>query len=503
MIALQIAHSLAEALQTIIDPIVLVYIAIGIIAGMIFGALPGIGATVGMAIALPLTVFLDGTTALILLASLYSGGMYGGSISAIIFNVPGTPAAAATTFDGYPMTKSGKSITALAISALSSSIGGTITIIVLVVATPFLVEVLLMFGTVEYFLMAVLGIAMITAVESGSTVKGIISGAFGLLTATVGVAPTSAETRFTFGIFELYDGLSFVAIMIGLFAITEMIRLAAQQGGIVDEDSKFSGSVIDGLKETVAHPIHLVKSSIIGMAVGALPGAGAVVSNFFAYAEAVRSSEDSSEFGEGDSRGVIASESSNNATISGSLIPTLAFGVPGGSAVAVLLGGLIMHGLQPGTDLFTSQLDITYSILLALIVGNILILVLGLGLVSKFGYITKIDTHYIVPSIIVLSVAGSYALRSNWYDVYTAVAIGLVGFLMVKHNYSIISFILGAVLGTIAEQNFYRSLTLSDGSYGIFVSRVPSIIIVMLIVVVLIGPYASSIAKSLRNYITT
>lgn len=499
MLPIQITSSLFEAIDVILSPDVLAVIAIGLVVGIIFGALPGIGATVGMAIALPLTIFMDGITALILLASIYSGGMYGGSISAIIFNVPGTPAAAATTFDGYPMTRAGESITALTISAVSSAIGGTITILLLIILTPLLIDILLLFGSIEYFLMAVLGIAMITAVTTGSTVKGIVSGALGLLTATVGVAPTTPEVRYTFGLFELYDGLSFVAIMIGLFAITEMIRLTPQEGGITDQNSEFAGSISKGIRESIGHPVLMLKSSVIGMAVGALPGAGAVVSNFFAYAEAVRSSDDNSLFGKGDPRGVLASEASNNATISGSLIPTLAFGVPGGSAVAVLLGGLIMHGLQPGPDLFTSELYITYSILLGLIVGNILILILGLTLVTKMGHIAKINTHYIVPSIIVLSVVGSYALRSNWYDVYTAVVIGFIGFLMVKHNYSIIAFILGAVLGVIAEQNFYRSMTLSDGSYAVFVSRIPSIIIVALIVLVLIGPYISPALDRVRS----
>ncbi|XVH33451.1 tripartite tricarboxylate transporter permease (plasmid) [Haloferacaceae archaeon DSL9] len=484
--------ALTEAIGVLFTWPTPMWVIIGLILGILAGALPGIGSSLGMAIVLPLTLPLGNVNAIVLLVSMYSGAMYGGSIAAILVNVPGTGGAAATTFDGYPMSKKGRAVDALSMAATASATAGFLTVLTLILISPILIEVVLLFGSPEYFLMAVLGLAMITIVAQGSIVKGLVAGALGLLITTIGIAPNSPELRYTFGSLGLYDGIDFIAALIGMFAIAEMLKLAGQEGGIADSAIEMSGNVLSGVKETFSYPITIVKSGYIGMLIGAIPGAGATVSNFLAYGEAMRSAKNPETFGNGDPRGVISSEASNNGTIGGSLIPTIAFGIPGSGSTAVLLGGLLMHGLRPGPQLFEADLHLTYTFLLALLIGNIVIVLLGVFLVTRLGILTQINTHYIIPMIIVLSIVGGYTLNTNWVDVWTVLVLGLVGYLMVKYNYSIIAFVLGVVLGPIAEENLMRSLQLSDGSYMIFINPVEqpiSVLISILIVVILIGPF--------------
>ena len=479
--------TLAEAAGHILSGQTPLWIVIGLVVGIFFGALPGIGATLGMAIVLPLTIPLEGTDAIILLISIYSGAMYGGSISAILINVPGTAGAAATTFDGYPMSKRGQAINALTTAASASALGGFLTIAILILISPLMIEIVLLFGSPHYFLLAILGLAMISVITKGSVVKGLVAGSFGLMLMTVGIAPTVPVQRFTFGSTVLYSGLSYIAILIALFAIAEMIRLAAEDT-IAEEAVAMEGSRIAGLRNAVSHPVLVAKSAVIGMLVGAVPGSGASVSNFLSYGEAVRSSKTPDAFGSGIPEGVIASESANNGTVGGSLVPTFAFGIPGSGSTAVLLGGLIMHGLRPGPDLFTTQLDVTYAVLLALLVGSLVIVLVGLTVIPRAGYLTQIDTHVIIPAIIVLSFLGSLALRNNWVDLLTVVLLGFVGFYLKRHEYSVIAFVLGAILGPIAESNLYRSLAVSGGSFDIFVSDPLAVGLLLAIVVILLGP---------------
>lgn len=466
------------------------WMIVGVLLGIFVGALPGVGAALGMAIILPLTFGMDGTNAIILLIGIYSGGMYGGSIAAILINVPGTGAAAATTIDGYPMARKGEAVKALGISAFSSSLAGFMTVTALFLISPFLIEIVTAFGTPEYFLMAILGIAMITVVTKGSIVKGIASGFFGLLITTIGIAPMTPEVRYTFGSLALYEGIDYIAVLIGLFAIAEMLVLAGERGDIAEAGSEISleGDITSGIKSVFSHPITLIKSAFIGMGIGAIPGSGGVVSTFFAYSEALRSSADPESFGEGNETAVIATEAANNGTIGGALIPTFSFGIPGSGSTAVLLGGMILHGFIPGSDLFTTNLDFTYAVFIALFLGNIIILTMGLGLITRAGYLTKVDTDYIIPSIVVLSIVGAFSLNFNWFDVLIATFLGMVGYFMKQHDYSVIAFVLGVILGPIAEENLSRSLEISDGSLLIFVTRPISLLLVVALIIVLASP---------------
>lgn len=478
---------------------VLAWITFGIVIGIILGALPGMGAPLGMAVVLPLTLPLDGITAIIFLVSIYSGSLYGGSISAILVNVPGTSAAAATTFDGYPMSRKGLASNALAISATASTLGGFFTILALFALSPIMINVVLAFQTPEYFVMTILGLAMIAVVAKGAIIKGFITGAFGFLLSTIGIAPMAFEQRYVFGFEVLYNGLDFVAVLMGLFAITEMIKLAGESGGIDQSESgSVSGSVRDGIRTTFKHWYVMVKSAFIGMGVGTLPGAGSTIANFVAYAEVVRSkTSEQIEFGEGNPLGVIAAEASNNGTVGGSLIPTFSFGIPGSASTAVLLGGLLMHGLNPGPDLFSSDLHITYSAFLGLLIGNVIIIVLGLLFITRAGYITQIDTKIIIPFITVLTIAGGYTIRNNWVDPLTILVLGIIGYFMVKYDYSIIAFVLGVVLGPIAESNYYRSLLIAEGSHSIFFTRPISLLMLIATVLIVFGPALKQRARAL------
>lgn len=484
-------ESFFEGLSIAIGPEALLWLTLGLLLGIVLGALPGIGSPVGMAIVLPLTLPLESTMALILLVAIYSGAMFGGSIAAILINAPGTESAAATTLDGYPMSKNGLAKNALAIATTASALNGFLAALVLLLISPILIGVVLAFGSPEYFLLAILGISLITIVTQGSIVKGLVAGALGFMISTIGTGILSPSPRYTFGQFGLFDGIDFVAALIGMFAFAEMMKLAAKSQ-IAEADVDLGGSIREGIKTVFQHPKTTIKSGLIGMGIGMIPGSGATTSTFVAYAEEARSSAKDGRFGEGDPRGVIAPEAANNPTVSGSLIPTLSFGIPGSGSTAVLLGGILMHGLQPGPVLFDEQLQITYALFISLFLGNILILAVGLTVIPYASRLTELNTNIIIPGVIVLSYAGAYTLNQNWFDVMAVVALGILGFYMVQYNYSVIAFVLGIVLGPIAEENFFRSLQISGGDYAIFIdpiNRPLSFILSLMILFILIGPF--------------
>lgn len=483
-----------QAAELVLTWEVLLWLVLGILVGIIFGALPGIGPAIGIAVSLPLTLPLPREPALILLLGIYSGGMYGGSIAAILINTPGTPAAAATTFDGYPMSRKGKAVEALSTAASASAFGGFLTTVILLLITPLLITLVLAFGTPEYFLLALFGLALITVISRGSIVKGIIAGSFGLLLSTIGTSSLRAQPRYTLGSPLLYDGVSFVVVLIGVFAISEIIKLAEEEGTIVREDFDLeSGNRFIGITETLSNKFMFIKSAVLGMGIGSIPGAGATISTFIAYSEALRTSEQSESFGEGITEGVIASEAANNGTVAGSIVPTVAFGIPGSATTAVFLGGLLMHGVRPGPELFTTQIHLVYSLFLSLFLGNIVILLFGLLFVTKLEYITRLDVKYIIPSITVLATLGSFALRQNWLDVFVLYAFGVIGYYMQRYNYSVIALVLGVVLGSLAEENLYRSLQISGGSVDIFFTKPLSLLILLATVAVIILPLVQQV----------
>ncbi|THE66138.1 hypothetical protein D8Y22_04250 [Salinadaptatus halalkaliphilus] len=490
--------TIVESLGMVAQPEIIAFILLGLIAGIIFGALPGVGGVLGMAIVLPLTIPLGGLEANILLVAIYSGAYYGASIAAILINVPGTAAAAATTFDGYPMTQQGDARRALGISAAASAIGGGLTMLVLVALVPYLAPIVLAFGAPQIFLLALFGIVMIGVIASRqSLIKGVLSGMFGVVIMTIGISPVGPQVRYQFlpesaeaiQPMMLFDGFDFIAILIGMFALGEMLRIATIRGQLVEEIN-VQGSIFAGVYDVFRHPLLTLKSAAIGMGVGSIPGVGGSAANFFSYSEALRSAKDAMSFGQGDPRGVISAEASNNATIAGSLIPVLSFGIPGSAGTAVLLGGFILHGIQPGPELFGEEIAFTYALIFSLILGNIFIMLIGLFVISKHGpLLGRVDIDLLIPIVMAFAVTGAYALRSNWLDVATVFIFGILAFYMVKYGYSVIALVIGAVLAEIIETNLNRSMSLSEGSLLIFFDDPLSLFLVAALLVFALGPY--------------
>jgi putative tricarboxylic transport membrane protein len=492
---------LFEAMGTVFSwPLVLLIVG-GVLIGIIGGALPGVGGALSIAIVMPFTIGMESTSAIVFLISIYNGVMYGGSVASILFNVPGTASAAATSLEGYPMAKQGRAIDALTISAISSGLGDILGAVIVLLLMPVMVTLVLMFGTPEYLLVAVFGLALIIVVSEGSFLKDVMAGGFGALLATVGIAPMAATPRYTFGVLGLYNGINFVAALIGIFAVSEMLRLSLREGSISQEGDEISGSIMTGAKRVLSEPLTFFKSCIIGLFIGAIPGSGGSVSTFIAYGEAKRSSTSPETFGNGAGEGVVATEAANNATVSGSLVPTLTFGIPGSTTTAVLLGALLLHGLRPGPTLFEAKIGVTYTIFTSLLVCGIIIILAGLLAIRWAGYLTTVNTNIIIPVIIALSILGTFSINANYIDVFVVLVTGLIGYLMQSHDYSIVAFLLGLILGPIAEENLYRSLQLSGGSFDIFVAEPIRIALVVATLLVIVGPYMGPLITRIQQRI--
>ncbi|MFP8958352.1 tripartite tricarboxylate transporter permease [Natrialbaceae archaeon A-CW3] len=464
---------------------VVLILLLGMLIALAFGAIPGLGPPITIALMIPFLDLFSTPVALLLLGCTYVTGVYGGSISATLLNIPGTGASACTTLDGYPMSKQGKAITALSVSITASIVGGVIAITIIILATPVLSDFVLLFGSPEYFMMAVLGIAVIAAATQGNVLKGLIAGFVGLMIMSVGVAETTGEVRYTFGSLYLYDGVQFIPALVGIFALTEMMRLAGT-GEQIAESAELLGSRLEGAKDVFRYKWTAVRSSLIGLFVGAVPGAGGTVANFVAYGvTASLRRKPEVDFGDGNPEGIVASESSNNAMVSGSLIPTLTFGIPGNSTTAVMIGALLYMGLQPGPTLFSQHLDSLYVLFAGVLLGC-LFLVTMFWLAPYFGRVTILDQEILIPAILVLSLLGTYSIRFNFGDLVQLFLFGLLGYVMIRNNYSIIALLLGIILGPTAEVNLYRSLQIGGGSPMIFLERPLSLALVIITIGVLV-----------------
>lgn len=486
----------ADAALTLLSWPMIAFLFAGFFIGMGFGATPGVGGSLGAALVLPLTLPFEGEQALVLLVAIYAGAMYGGAISAIVLNVPGTGAAVASTFEGYPMARKGQAFYALAISAVSSSLGGLVGASILIALSTFLVSVVLLFGAPEYALVAILGLSLIPSISRHSPLKALFAGALGLLVATVGLAPMAPVYRYTFGWIPASDGFSYIAVLLGLFAISEMIKLGKEGGSIaqrdIEDDTGYLRATVDGTKYVFGHPYVVIKSAIIGMIVGAIPGAGASVSNIVAYAEQVRQNPDA-PWRTGHEPGLIASEAANNGTVGGSLLPVLSFGIPGSGTSAIILGGMVMHGLMPSPDMFAEELGLSILLFMTIIFSSIIIFVFGIWVITRVDVLTRIDTNIIIPMVIILSVMGGYTLNLNYFDVMTVIAVGLLGYFLRQYGFSIIGFLMGVILGPIVEENLYRSLQISNGSYWVFARRTLTIVLLVMTILLLLLPVLSQL----------
>lgn len=482
-------EDIVSALTFLMQPSTLMWAVIGFLVGCIGGAMPGIGGPLTLTLLMPFTLPLGTEPTMIILIGAYTGVAYAGSVPAILMNVPGSPGSAAAAFDGYPMAKAGEGVTAISISAAASGFGSIVGGVFLIALSPVLIQFVLMFSTIEYFMLAVLGLSTIVMASGKSVLKGLIAAVLGCLIAAIGTSTIRALPRFTQGVGELYDGIDLVAAFVGVFAVGEMMRLAGVHGTSIAEALKATGSRMKGIKLTIREWKVALKTAIMGVLIGTVPGQGATVTNFLAYAEARRSSKHPERFGTGEAAGIVAVDSSNNATIGGALVPTLAFGIPGSGTTAILLVALLLGGIRPGPDMFDENIVITYTMIGAVMLGGLMSFTVGVVLAKQFSVVTLVPTRIMIPTVIALSLIGSYVGGFSHVYVWQALVFGYLGYFLIRFNFPIIAFILGLILGPLAELNLHRADQISGGNVPmVFVQRPVSLVLVVLTVFVLVWP---------------
>ncbi|MEO5740367.1 MAG: tripartite tricarboxylate transporter permease [Vicinamibacterales bacterium] len=460
---------------------------VGSFFGLWIGVIPGLGPVMAMAILIPVTFVMDPLSALLMLASIHASGTYGGSVSAIMINVPGDAGSAATTFDGYAMARQGKVRVALGLSVCASVIGGVAGVLVLIAAAAPLARVALTFGPPEFFALAILGLCVVAAASSGSAVKSLLMGCLGLAVSFVGVDSVLGVPRFTLGFVELEAKFDFVPVVIGLFAVTELMLMMVR-GGTIAESGRLQGSLWDGIRMVFKYPASLLRGVGMGTLVGIVPGIGAVTANLLAYAVERRSARDPSRFGKGAPEGVIGPEAANNACVTAAVIPTITLGVPGSAGAAILLVALTIHGLQPGPNLFAGSTKLVYGFFVGMIISQFLFGIMGVLLTRWFAIVTIVPSRLIAPLLLVVSLIGAYAYQQQFVDVVLAVIFGLLGFAAQRFGYPVIGLVMGLVLGEMAETSFHQSLAMSSGSYAVFVGRPLSVGILLLSALLLAWP---------------
>lgn len=456
--------------------------------GITIGCLPGLSAAMGVALLLPVTFGMDPATGLIVLGGIYCGAIFGGSISAILIHTPGTPASAATAIEGYKLTLKGQAAKALTVACFASFCGGLLSCISLYFFSPLLAELTMQFKSPEYFWLSIFGLTIIAGVSSRSILKGLMSGILGLLISTIGMDPMEGVERYMFGVSTLYNGVNVTCALIGLFSMSQVLILAEKK---IVERAK-AAKIKDKLTLTKGEVKRIMptitRSWIIGNILGILPGAGATIACFMGYNEARRFSKHKEEFGTGSIEGVAGSEAANNAVTGGSLIPTLTLGIPGESVTAVLMGGLIIHGLQPGPELFTTYADMTYTFFAGFVLVQFAMLAIGLWGCKIFANIARLSDAILIPSIVVLCVVGSYAINNNIVEVIIMCIFGVIGYLVRKFDLNAAAIVLGLILGPIGENGLRRSLMLSDGDPSILFATPLCWMLIVLCVVGIFSP---------------
>ena len=461
----------------------ILWINIGVFIGSVFAAIPGLSVILCVILFLPVTYSMTAIPGMMFLLGIYCAGGYGGSVSAILINTPGTPHAAATMLDGHPLSEQGRTKAALKIALYASTFGGVFSALMLLFLGPQVAKIAAQLGTAEYFMVCVFGLTIIAGVSGKSMIKGLISACLGLLISCVGSDPMTSYDRFTFGIPRLYLGLDLAICLIGLFALVEIMAKAEKPLDRLNLDAsqiKDDGVITKAEYKRMARPVLL--SSIIGVLVGIIPGTGASEASWFSYNTAKNMSKHPEEFGHGSVEGIAAAESANNAVTGATLIPLLTLGIPGDGTVAIMLSALMINGLNPGLSLFTTQGDIMYAIMLGLILVNVFMCLQGKFLTSLFAKVVSIPQEILTPIIVIFCFAGAYSVNGNYFDVGVALVFGILAWVLRKLELPPVPILLGLVLGSMTETNFRRALLISNGSPSIFFSSVYCIIFLVLIV---------------------
>lgn len=481
---------LLQALPNVLEWTNFAAVIIGVIAGIVVGAMPGLSATMAISVLVPFTFGLEPLVALGLMAGIYNGAMYGGAIPAVLLRIPGTPAAVATTFDGYPMAQKGEGGFALQVAVISSAIGGIASAFALMLLAPPLSKVTLLFGPSEVFWVAVFGLASIIFLLGGNPVKGLISAFFGVFVSVIGSDPIYGNDRFTFGQLEILDGIHIVILLVGLYALPPVIDLLETPLRTGVDNSKLgTESIWKALPRMKGYWKTWLRGSAIGIWIGILPGAGGSMAAFMSYNEARRSSTNPEVWGEGEPEGVAAAEVANNADTASALIPALTLGIPGTAVAAVMLGGLLVHGLQPGPMLFRENPDIVFGFMWQFLFGAILLVLLGGSLATNsFAHLLNLPRPLLGSVIIVLMLIGVYSIHGRMFDVYLMLGFGAIGWVMDRLKFPLPPVVLGLILGGFAEENLRLALRIGRGDPMILFQNMTSLILVALTIAVIIGP---------------
>lgn len=475
------------------------YLACGLLFGVLIGVLPGMGPLLGVILAIPFTFYLGPISSIALLIGIYQGGNFGGAVTAAMIGIPGTPMATATLLDAYPMARAGKGSQAITIALVSSVFGTVFGGVILLLLAPLLARVAMSFGPAETAALALLGLSAIASLSEGSTLKGLLAGLFGLILATVGSDPMTSFQRFSFGSSDLSGGVTLVAMMMGLFAVSELLIQLETPASKTAAGAQV-GFRLRSAKETIASLRLLVQSSSVGVVIGAIPGVGSVTSAYLSYKFARDGAKDASRFGKGDQRGVIASEAANSATTGGALIPLLAIGIPGDPVTAAMMGGLLIQGLTPGPMLFANNVAVVQGVFATFLLGGLLLLPIGLALMPLFGRILRLPSRFLLAGVLVLCIVGTYLVQQSIFDLWLLWLFGALGYAFRKLQVPLAPMVIGFILGPILEVNLRRASMLTGGDpLGFLVERHLTIAILALTVVLMFLPALSRLMN--RNYV--
>lgn len=501
---MDILTNMVTGFEIAVTPVNIIALFAGAVIGMLIGIIPGFGASAALAILLPLTMGLDPTAAIIMLAGIYYGSMYGGATTSILINTPGDSAAVVTAFEGYPLTLKGQASKALIFQALASFIGGTVGVILIFAMAPIFAEVALKFGPPEYFMLMAMGLLTLIWMTEGSITKSAISGLIGLAIGVVGLDIVTGQPRYTFDSPELIGGISFIPVTIGLFGIGELLYRLFKS-----EHKDFENKNLDvSLKNKEAWPTKkefgeskfaFTRGSLLGFVVGVLPGAGATIASFLSYSVEKKLSKTPEKFGKGHLPGLAAPETANNAAVSGAMIPLLSLGIPGSASTAILLGALILYGLQPGPLLMINNPDLTWGVVSSMYLGNAILLIINIVAIPLFLAVVKVEYKLLVPIIVILCIVGTYSLNNSMVEVFMLLIFGIIGLLMKMYGYSPAALVLALVLGPLAENNLRQSLIMSDAGVEIFFTRPISLAFFLVIVVIVIAPLISKLLRRKRS----
>lgn len=486
-------------LQVAAAPVNLLYCFFGVFLGTVVGVLPGIGALAAISLLLPLSYHLEPTAAIIMLAGVYYGAQYGGSTASILLNLPGTPSSAVTCLDGYPMARQGKAGVALFVTTIASLVGAMTGLVLLTLFSPVIAEIGLKFGPAEFTAMMLLGLVAASSVGSGSAMKGLGMMVFGLLLGMVGTDINSGVARFSFGVPELTDGINLVALAMGLFGIAEVVRCikSIETNRKIEKISLRSMAPSYAEFKTTVKP--MARGSALGSGLGALPGVGPSIAAFMAYAIEKKVARDPSRFGKGAVEGISAPESANNAAAQTAFVPSLSLGIPGDAVMAVMLGALIIHGIQPGPMLISEQPALFWGLVVSFAIGNIMLVILNLPTIGLWVALLRIPFAWMYPAILVFVALGVYSVNNNTFDIYMVTALGVMGYLMVVLRFEAAPLLLGYILGPMLEEYLRRAMLISRGDPMIFLQRPISATLMAATLGLLLWAFWSAVRSQMRE----